>query len=165
MTGIFSIRASRAEDLDTLMETYRHAKEFMAANGNPGQWTGGYPSRDLIASEIAALHSFVCEDRDGTVAGTFCFIIGDDPTYSLIEDGAWIADGEYGTIHRLASTGIASGVASACIGWCWERIHNLRADTHEDNKAMQHILSEAGFRRCGIIYIDDGSRRIAYQKI
>lgn len=78
MTGIFSIRASRAEDLDTLMETYRHAKEFMAA-------------------------------------------IGDDPTYSLIEDGAWIADGEYGTIHRLASTGIASGVASACIGWCWER--------------------------------------------
>ena len=90
MTGIFSIRASRAEDLDTLMETYRHAKEFMAANGNPGQWTGGYPSRDLIASEIAALHSFVCEDRDGTVAGTFCFIIGDDPTYSLIEDGAWI---------------------------------------------------------------------------
>lgn len=29
---------------------------------------------------------------------------------------------------------------------------------------MQRLLEGAGFVRCGIIYTDDGSPRIAYQK-
>lgn len=136
----------------------------MADNGNPGQWTGGYPSEDLIRSEIKKGHSYVCCTSSGKIAGTFCFIIGEDPTYRLIEDGRWLAPGPYGTIHRLASSGLVKGVADACIGWCWNRIHNLRADTHADNTVMQNILSLNGFTRCGIIYTDNGSPRIAYQK-
>lgn len=163
--GKFRIRYSVPEDIDTLMRIYARARKFMAAHGNPGQWTGGYPSRELILSEIAASRSLICEDPDGNVAGTFCFITGEDPTYSLIEDGRWLAGGPYGTIHRLASAGMAKGVADACISWCWEKIHNLRADTHADNTVMQAILERSGFRRCGIIYTDDGSPRIAYQKI
>ena len=38
------------------------------------------------------------------------------------------------------------------------------ADTHADNAVMQRLLEGAGFVRCGIIYTDDGSPRIAYQK-
>ena len=30
---------------------------------------------------------------------------------------------------------------------------------------MQHILEKHGFQRCGIIYVKDGTERIAYQKI
>ena len=148
------------------MRIYGHAKEFMARHGNPEQWTGGYPSeKKLIESEIEAGHSFVCETADGKIAGTFCFITGEDPTYQVIEHGRWLADGPYGTIHRLASAGIAHGVAEACMEWCWQRMPNLRADTHSDNAIMQKILEKAGFTRCGIIYTDNGSPRIAYQRI
>lgn len=161
----FHIRPAGTEDLETLMRIYGHAKEFMARHGNPEQWTGGYPSEKLIESEIEAGHSFVCETADGKIAGTFCFITGEDPTYQVIEHGRWLADGPYGTIHRLASAGIAHGVAEACMEWCWQRMPNLRADTHSDNAIMQKILEKAGFTRCGIIYTDNGSPRIAYQRI
>lgn len=164
MHPIIDICRSCLQDIDVLMPIYDRARVFMADNGNPGQWTGGYPSEDLIRSEIKKGHSYVCCTSSGKIAGTFCFIIGEDPTYRLIEDGRWLAPGPYGTIHRLASSGLVKGVADACIGWCWNRIHNLRADTHADNTVMQNILSLNGFTRCGIIYTDNGSPRIAYQK-
>ncbi len=159
-----NIRPSSMDDLETLMRIYDTARSFMSAHGNPNQWTGGYPSEDLIRSEIEAGHCHVCETSDGRIAGTFCFITGEDPTYEVIVDGKWLAPGPYGTIHRLASAGLVHGVADACISWCWSRIHNLRADTHADNLVMQNILSRNGFIRCGIIRTDNGSPRIAYQK-
>ena len=30
---------------------------------------------------------------------------------------------------------------------------------------MQHLIEKNGFQRCGIIYVEDGSPRIAYEKI
>lgn len=51
------------------------------------------------------------------------------------------------------------------ITWCLEHCESLRADTHEDNKIMQHLLEKNGFARCGIILADDGKPRIAYQKL
>ena len=46
-----------------------------------------------------------------------------------------------------------------------EHCESLRADTHADNKIMQHLLEENGFTRCGIIHVEDGTPRIAYQKM
>ena len=40
-----------------------------------------------------------------------------------------------------------------------------RADTHADNKIMQHLLEKNGFTRCGVIHVADGSPRFAYQKL
>lgn len=91
---------------------------------------------------------------------------GVDPTYQVIEDGAWLNDTlPYGTIHRLASSGKSKGVASAVIEWCLEHCQSLRADTHADNQIMQHLLEKNGFTRCGIIHVADGTPRIAYQKL
>ena len=69
-----NIRPSSMDDLETLMRIYDTARSFMSAHGNPNQWTGGYPSEDLIRSEIEAGHCHVCETSDGRIAGTFCFI-------------------------------------------------------------------------------------------
>ena len=41
---------------------------------------------------------------------------------------------------------------------------NLKIDTHRDNRIMQHLLDKNGFTYCGIIYLDDGTERLAYQK-
>ena len=94
------------------------------------------------------------------------FVLGPDPTYAKIEDGQWLNDAlPYGTIHRLASAGKRPGVATDVINWCLEHCESLRADTHADNKIMQHLLEKNGFTRCGIIHVADGTPRIAYQRL
>lgn len=41
----------------------------------------------------------------------------------------------------------------------------LRADTHRDNLPMQRVLEKAGFSLRGVIYVEDGSERLAYELI
>lgn len=158
------IRPSSLHDLKVIMDIFEHARRFMQANGNPNQWTDGYPSIDLIRQEIERGDSYVCQGDDGEVAGVFSFIAGEDPTYARIEDGAWLNDDSYHVIHRMATNGRQKGVADACFRWCFEHSHNIRVDTHHDNRIMQHILEKHGFRRCGIIYTRNDTPRIAYQR-
>lgn len=159
------IRPAGLEDLPLVMEIYDYARAFMRANGNVTQWVNGYPSEELIRQEIQDGHSFVCTDGDGEIVGTFCFILGDDPTYQQIYDGAWLNDEPYGVIHRMGTNGKRKGIAEACLNWSFQHSGNIRVDTHRDNLVMQHILEKNGFKRCGIIYVRDGTERIAYQKI
>ena len=42
------------------------------------------------------------------------------------------------------------------------RRDNIRVDTHRDNIVMQRLVEKLGFSRRGIIYIADGTERIAY---
>jgi RimJ/RimL family protein N-acetyltransferase len=37
-------------------------------------------------------------------------------------------------------------------------------DTHQDNVVMQRILEKLGFTYCGIIFVANGTPRLAYQK-
>lgn len=159
------IRPTELKDLPLVMGIYEYARSFMRANGNATQWVNGYPSEELIRQEIEDNHSFVCIGEQGEIAGTFCFILGDDPTYRQIYEGAWLNDAPYGVIHRMATNGKRKGVADACFDWCMEKSDNIRVDTHKDNLVMQHILEKRGFRRCGIIYVKDGTERIAYQRL
>lgn len=159
------IRLAVEADLDRLMAIFEKARAFMAATGNANQWINGYPQRELMAAEIAAAHCYVCQKESGDVVGTFCFIPGPDPTYARIEEGEWLDEAPYHVIHRLASDGTCKGIAEACINWCKEHSSCLRADTHADNKVLQHILTRHGFVRCGIIYVANGTPRIAYQTI
>lgn len=158
------IRKSSAADIDDIMACYEAAKQFMRTSGNHSQWINGYPSRELIAEDIDRGVSYVGIDADGSIVMAFAFIIGDDPTYSVIEDGRWINNLPYGTIHRLASNGRQHGILRTCVDFCMGKIDNLRLDTHADNSIMQHAAEALGFKRCGIIYCIDGSPRIAYQK-
>ena len=147
------IRSTEIKDLPLVMEIYDYARAFMRATGNTTQWIDGYPSEVLIRQEIEDGHSFVCTG----------FILGEDPTYQQIYEGTWLNNEPYGVIHRLATNGKQKGVSETCLNWCFERWPNLRVDTHRDNKVMQHILTKYGFQRCGIIYVKNGTERIAYQ--
>ena len=51
------------------------------------------------------------------------------------------------------------------VQFCEQSINHLRIDTHNDNKIMQHVIEKNGFKRCGIIHVNDGSERIAYEKL
>lgn len=156
------VRNAVLEDMEQIMEVYRLAKEYMVASGNPNQWINGYPSREVIEKDIKKQQLYVCEEN-GQIHGTFMFFVGEEPTYQVIEQGAWKNDEPYGTIHRLGSDGTCKGIFKECLSFCREKHANLRADTHHDNKTMQHLLEKHGFERCGIVYMNDGSLRIAYQ--
>ena len=157
------IRPSRPDDLDDILRVYEAARQTMRETGNPNQWGDSWPPVEVVRDDIPAGRSYVVTDDEGTVHGVFVLIIGEDPTYGYIEDGAWLDDEPYGTIHRIASDGQMRGVFAASIGFCLGKIGNLRIDTHADNAIMHHSITKAGFTRCGTIYLEDGSPRIAYQ--
>lgn len=158
------IRKGKVSDIDDIMSCYETARQLMRASGNHSQWINGYPSRELVAQDIANGVSYVGVDDDGEIVMAFAFIIGEDPTYSIIEDGNWLNSLPYGTIHRLGSNGKHRGMLRVCVDFCMSAIDNLRLDTHADNLIMQRAAENLGFKRCGIIYCIDESPRIAYQK-
>lgn len=158
------IRKAELGDLTRLMDIFTHARQLMIATNNPHQWIDGYPSELLIREEIEQKHCYVCVGRNGQVVGVFCYIEGEDPNYAHIEQGAWLNDLPYATIHRLATSGEERGVADACFRWCMERSNNLRVDTHRDNLILQHLVAKYGFTYCGIIYVSNGTPRLAYQR-
>ena len=158
-------RGAVRSDLDRILKIYAHARQAMADSGNPTQWGDSYPPQEMLEEDIDSNRLFVYV-VNGELEAVFAFILGADPTYKVIENGAWLNDTlPYGTIHRLASAGKRKGVASAVIEWCLEHCESLRADTHADNKIMQHLLEKNGFTRCGVIHVADGSPRIAYQRM
>ena len=156
------IRNATPTDMKQILEVYQAARTFMAANGNPTQWGTTYPAPELLEEDIRLSRLFVDEVR-GRVCGVFMFAMGDDPTYACIEDGKWLDNSPYGVIHRVASDGTAGGVLGRCLDFCRSQTSHLRIDTHADNHVMQRLLTRAGFTRCGIIYVEDGSPRIAYE--
>lgn len=157
-----NIRLAIPADMDELMRVYASARAYMAATGNPNQWGADYPSRELLSGDMALGRLYVCE-HEGRVCGAFVLALGEDPTYAEIEDGAWLNDEPYGTLHRVASDGSVRGIFAACMAFARARCDQLRIDTHRDNRVMQRLIESSGFVRCGIIHIADGSPRIAYQ--
>jgi RimJ/RimL family protein N-acetyltransferase len=161
---IMEIRRSRKNDIDEIMKIFENARKFMKDNGNPNQWRDSYPEKSLIESDIENNVGFVCLD-EGEIVGTFIYFEGKEPTYAEIYDGQWLNDEPYGVVHRVASKTGKGGVASFCLNWCFEKCRNLKIDTHRDNIPMHNLLIKLGFVRCGIIYLENGDERIAYQKI
>ena len=156
------IRPAVHTDLPAILEVYRCARTFMAANGNPTQWGTAYPATELLEEDIR-LGRLFADTADGRICGVFMFTIGDDPTYARIENGDWLDPSPYGVIHRVAADGTVPGVLKRCVDFCRERCSHLRIDTHADNHVMQHCVTKAGFTRCGTINVEDGSPRIAYE--
>lgn len=83
-------------------------------------------SAELILREITNGTNYVCENENGEIIGTFCFIPGEDPTYARIDDGNWLNNEPYYVIHRMATNGKQKGVADACLKWCFEHCNNIR---------------------------------------
>ena len=156
------IRSAQPSDWDDIMEIYAAARQFMKQSGNPTQWGDHFPPEALVREDIRLNRSFVCS-IDGRLQAVFAMIPGEDPTYAVIQ-GAWLNDSPYCAVHRVASRGEVPGIATQILTWCLESCGNVRIDTHDDNLPMQRVLEKNGFVRCGRIWIEDGSPRIAYQK-
>ncbi len=160
-----TVRQARKADLLEIMAVLEAAKGIMRASGNTGQWVNGYPSEKVVLEDIAGGCGYVVL-ADGRLSGYFAFIPSPEPTYAEIFDGAWLDDTlPYHVVHRIGSYPEVHGVFRAVLDWCFGRDPNIRIDTHEDNRIMQHCILRYGFRYCGIIYLESGDPRLAYQLI
>lgn len=159
------IRWAKKEELETINELYKQGRAFMQRTGNPRQWGDTYPSSAILAEDISLNRLYVVTENKEIIAA-FCFFFGlnVEPTYRYI-DGEWLKEGPYGVLHRVVSAGKKRRIVDLCVDWCLQICPSLRVDTHRDNKRMQEALTRCGCRYCGIIFLNDGTERLAYQKI
>ena len=160
-----NIRESRPSDMAEIMKVMDAARKIMRQSGNIHQWGKGYPSEDVIISDMDKHGGFVIEDG-GRIVGYFAFLPSPEPTYSKIYNGKWLNDTEsYHVIHRIASYPDVHGIFSNVMDYCFSHESNVRIDTHRDNTIMQHNIERHGFTYCGIIYLASGDERLAYQRV
>ena len=159
------IREARPSDMSAIMQVMEAAKKIMRSSGNMHQWGEGYPSEAVIQSDIEKNGGFVVEE-DSKVVAYFAFLPSPEPTYDRIYGGRWLDDVQpYHVIHRIASYPNVHGIFKSIMDFCFSRDANIRIDTHKDNTIMQHNIEKHGFTYCGIIYLESGDERLAYQRI
>lgn len=158
------VRPAHTADAPAIMTVLEAARGIMRASGNMNQWVNGYPSQAVILGDIASGYGHVVED-DSAVVGYFAFIPSPEPTYARIYEGRWLDDSApYHVVHRIGSTPQSHGVFGAIMDFCFSQDPNIRIDTHRDNLIMQHCICKAGFSYCGIIFLESGDERLAYQR-
>lgn len=166
------LNRSTLSDIPVIMDIIGDAQKYLAGL-NIDQWQDGYPNETQIELDIKNNDSYVVLNDANTIIGTTVFTTKKEPTYQNIS-GDWMTpvDAKYGVIHRLAvgdnyrEMGLAKFVFNACETALKEtNIKSLRIDTHRDNKGMQYLLNKRGYQYCGVIILDSGDERLAYEKI
>lgn len=157
---MLTVRQAHPSDIGIIAGIFNSARKFMAASGNATQWIDGYPTSEIVLQDIANDNCYIVMQGEA-IAGVFTFIVGREPNYDNI-DGRWPDNKPYGTIHRLASSGIARGIADCTLDFCLKAGVNIRIDTHADNSHMLKWIESRGFRYCGIIKVENGTPRMAF---
>ena len=164
------IRKTQRQDWEAVLGVYEEAKRYFRKEGIC-QWQDGYPNRESLEKDCRDGISYVVEE-EGQVIATAAVSFGRDKSYDAIYEGNWISrEKEYGIVHRIAvlEKKKGQGIAGRILQWAEEMCCSLgaryiRIDTHEDNISMQRLLEKSGYQRCGIIYLEDGSGRAAFEK-
>ncbi len=172
ISGEYKIRKAVETDYNQLEILYNEARGTIASLGID-QWQNGYPDKKTVMADIESERMYVLLS-DNVVSGAFVLISDGEPTYDIIYDGNWKSGDtmSYIAIHRVAvSLRIRGKGASGCIMRFAEdfaKNHNrksLRIDTHEGNVVMRKMLENKNFEYCGIIFLESGEKRVAYEKL
>ena len=162
------IKPAAEADITAIMRVFDQARAAIAALGID-QWQDGYPTDAHIADDIEKAYGYVlC--AEGRVQGYFAMIPDGEPTYDRIYDGAWLTDGAYMTVHRVAMSdamrgrgGAAEAMKYAVSRALRARLGSVRIDTHHGNVRMRKFLEKQGFLPCGTILLASGAERVAYE--
>jgi ribosomal protein S18 acetylase RimI-like enzyme len=162
-------RRAVTADLNEIMVIIKQAQDYLK-NAGINQWQNNYPNIEVMNRDIENKNCYVLVDGD-IIVGTVTVIFGVEKSYEYI-DGKWLSDLDYAVVHRIAvraeykGKGLASVMMRNVEHMCLEKgIHSIKVDTHEDNRSMQRLLQKSGFVYCGVIYLQDGSKRLAFEKL
>ncbi|MDM0496888.1 GNAT family N-acetyltransferase [Clostridium perfringens] len=163
-------RQAKISDLDQIVEIIELSKKYLKET-KVDQWQDGYPSKEDLRRDIESGSSYVLTNKDEIVATTVISLDGES-TYNSIFNGEWITNEEYIVMHRVAVHDKYKGkgifkelIKEAEILALNKGISSIKIDTHRDNISMQRAVVKNDFKKCGIIYLEDGSERIAFEKV
>jgi len=157
-------------DINDIMNIIKQAQEYFKEQGID-QWQNNYPNVDTIRNDILKGHSYVLL-KDTNIVATAAVSFNGEKTYDSIYEGKWISNNEYAVIHRIAvdntykGLGLSSQIIKNAEELCLNKgVHSIKVDTHEENISMQNLLKKNKFQYCGVIYLEDKSKRIAFEKL
>ena len=163
-------KKSTKSDIDNIMKIITQAQNYFKEKGID-QWQNNYPNAEVISNDIVKGESYVLI-KDEQIIATTVITFKKEKTYETIYNGQWISENQYGTIHRIAvdnaykGLGLSHKIIKYAEEICLNNdVYSLRVDTHEDNIPMQNLLKKNEFKYCGVIYLEDGAKRIAFEKI
>lgn len=165
-----NFRQAEHRDLSAIMVIIGQAQSYLKEKG-VDQWQNNYPDEGVIGLDIKQGIGYVLSIEDCLVA-TAALSFDGESTYDKIYEGSWLNEEPYSVIHRIAANSSVRGrgVSSEMLKHLEKltldrKINNIRIDTHQDNLTMQGFLKKHGFIYCGVIYLKDGAKRVAYQKV
>lgn len=163
-------RQAKISDLDQIVEIIELSKKYLKET-KVDQWQDGYPSKEDLRRDIESRNSYVLTNKDEIVATTVISLDGES-TYNSIFNGEWITNEDYIVMHRVAvhdkykGKGIFKELIKEAENLALNKgISSIKIDTHRDNISMQRAVVKNDFEKCGIIYLEDGSERIAFEKV
>lgn len=163
-------RKATKTDIDSIMNIIKQAQAYFKQYGI-NQWQNNYPNLETIRNDLKNENSYVLLKENNIVATTAVSFDG-EKTYDRIYDGQWLSNNSYAVIHRIAvdntykGAGLASQIIKNVEKLCLNRdIYSIKVDTHEDNLSMQKFLKKNAFKYCGVIYLEDGNKRVAFEKV
>ncbi|GEN70801.1 GNAT family N-acetyltransferase [Chryseobacterium lathyri] len=168
MNSETKLRKAEIDDRDIIWGIIQQSIERRKQDGST-QWQNGYPNLGTVESDIAKGFGYVLT-IDGEIAVYVALILNDEPAYSTIE-GAWLSDGEFVVVHRVAVDGKFAG--QGMVKKLFDHIEDftrshgiqsIKVDTNYDNNAMLKILESKGYSYCGEVLLAGGMRK-AYEKI
>lgn len=155
------IRLAQLKDLDEIMPMIIEGRKHIQTYNIP-QWINGYPSVDTITQDINNNRGYVLIDNDEIIG--YFVVLKHDPCYDKI-DGEWIDDSDYVAIHRTVTKYFNKGLGTKMFDEIKKYYDHIRVDTHEGNISMNKCLLKNNFKYCGVIHLEDGSPRNAYEYI
>lgn len=155
------IRLATLNDLNIIMSMIVEGRKKIAEYNIP-QWINGYPSIETITEDINLNRGYVLIENDEIIG--YYVMLQHDPCYDII-DGKWISDTPYVAIHRTVTKYFNRGLGSKMFDEIKKEHNHIRVDTHEGNVSMNKCLIKNNFKYCGVIKLNDGSPRNAYEYI
>ncbi|MDD7795386.1 GNAT family N-acetyltransferase [Clostridium sp. 'White wine YQ'] len=156
-------------DMEEIMNIISQAQAYFKEQGID-QWQNNYPNVETINNDIINEHSYVLL-KDNNIVATAAISFDGEKTYDAIYEGQWISNNEFAVIHRIAvhgdykGLGLSSEIIKNVEKLCLDKgVYSIKVDTHEENISMQKLLKKNSFKYCGIIYLEDGNKRIAFEK-
>lgn len=161
-------RKATLQDSSAILEIVQEAQKALK-EANIDQWQNGYPNEESIHSDINAGISYVVEKNNKVVA-TVAYLFEEDPNYITPLSGKWIGNQNYACIHRIAiktqekGSEVSSYLMEQLKQLALEKeVDSIRVDTHKDNFRMQRYLKKHGFIKIGVIALQDGALRDAFE--
>lgn len=156
-------------DVDNILQMYKDGADSLKQDG-VDQWQDikDRPNEKELLKIIDEVYVL----RDGKAVST-CRIMNYDNQYDNIYEGKWLNNTDsYYAIHRVATLteakrkGYAATMMQEVEKLAKENnIKSIKIDTHHDNKKMQSFLKKSGYKYCGIIILNSGNKRDAFEKL